>query len=151
MPRVTVGVTLKRSLPPQRQRAPSISLNFVALPKQWWRLHTVDKFSLFYVPLKNFSLVYIDVIIGGEGLHSLGLCSALRAFEKAGIFIVPRLLWHGTLGFFWSHPKDRPIQSLLMTHKKWRIYYNPDPPGETIYVERFSIGIKQCMMNQSII
>jgi hypothetical protein len=27
-----------------------------------------------------------------EGLQNLGLCSALRAFEQGGIFIVPHLL-----------------------------------------------------------
>jgi hypothetical protein len=41
----------------------------------------------FYVPLKNFSLT-----IAGEGLHNLGLCSALRALEQEGIFILPHLL-----------------------------------------------------------
>jgi hypothetical protein len=47
----------------------------------------------FYVPLKNFSLnKYGDVTIAGEGLQNLGLCSALRAFEQGGIFIVPHLL-----------------------------------------------------------
>jgi hypothetical protein len=30
--------------------------------------------------------------IAGEGLQNLGLCSALRAFEQGGIFIVPHLL-----------------------------------------------------------
>jgi hypothetical protein len=33
-----------------------------------------------------------DVTIAGEGLQNLGLCSALRAFEQEGIFIVPHLL-----------------------------------------------------------
>jgi hypothetical protein len=46
----------------------------------------------FYVPLKNFSLIYGDVTIADEGLQNLGLCSALRAFEQEEIFIVPRLL-----------------------------------------------------------
>jgi hypothetical protein len=45
---------------------------------------------LFYVLLKNISL--INVTIAGEGLQNLGLCSALRAFEQGGIFIVPHLL-----------------------------------------------------------
>jgi hypothetical protein len=45
----------------------------------------------FYVPLKNISLNE-DVTIAGEGLQNLGLCSALRAFEQGGIFIVPHLL-----------------------------------------------------------
>jgi hypothetical protein len=30
--------------------------------------------------------------VTGEGLQNLGLCSALRAFEQGGIFIVPHLL-----------------------------------------------------------
>jgi hypothetical protein len=49
----------------------------------------------FYVPLKNISLIWRHHI-AGEGLHNLGLCSALRAFEQGGIFIVQHLLWHGT-------------------------------------------------------
>jgi hypothetical protein len=36
--------------------------------------------------------LYGDVTIAGEGLQNLGLCSALRAFEQGGIFIVPHLL-----------------------------------------------------------
>ena len=43
----------------------------------------------FYVPLKNFNG---DVTNAGEGLQNLALCSALRAFEQGGIFIVPHLL-----------------------------------------------------------
>jgi hypothetical protein len=39
--------------------------------------------------------LYGDVTIAGEELQNLGLCSALRAFELGGIFIVP----HGTLVF----------------------------------------------------
>jgi hypothetical protein len=40
--------------------------------------------------------LYGYVNISGEGLQNLGLCSALRAFEQGGIFIVPHLLWHRT-------------------------------------------------------
>jgi hypothetical protein len=39
-----------------------------------------------------FTYKYGDVTIAGEGLQKLGLCSALRAFEQGGIFIVPHLL-----------------------------------------------------------
>jgi hypothetical protein len=46
----------------------------------------------FYIPLKNFSLIYGNFTIAGKGLQNLGLCSALRAFEQGGIFIVPHLL-----------------------------------------------------------
>jgi hypothetical protein len=54
----------------------------------------VFQILLFYVPLKFLSLIWImgDVTIAGEGLQNLGLCSALRAFEQRGIFIVPNLL-----------------------------------------------------------
>jgi hypothetical protein len=43
----------------------------------------------FYVPLKK-KITYVT--IAGEGLQNSGLCSALRAFEQGGIFIVPHLL-----------------------------------------------------------
>jgi hypothetical protein len=36
--------------------------------------------------------LYGDLTIAGEELQNLGQCSALRAFEQGGIFIVPRLL-----------------------------------------------------------
>jgi hypothetical protein len=67
-----------------------------------------------------FHIWYGDVTITGEGLQNFGLCSALRAFEQGGIFIVPHLLWHGPR-FFLSHPKDHPIiQSPLTTRKGCR-------------------------------
>jgi hypothetical protein len=50
---------------------------------------------LFYVPLKYIC----HVTITGEGLQNLGLCSALRAIEQGGIFIVPHLLRHGASFF----------------------------------------------------
>jgi hypothetical protein len=37
--------------------------------------------------------------IAAEGLQNVGLCSALSVFKQGGIFIVPHLLWHGTLIF----------------------------------------------------
>jgi hypothetical protein len=43
--------------------------------------------------------LYGDVTIAGEALQNLGLCSALRAFEQGGIFIVPHLLSQGTSVF----------------------------------------------------
>jgi hypothetical protein len=74
---------------------------------------------------------YGDGTITSEGLQNLGLrvCSALRAFEQGGIFVVPHLLWHGT-SFFRSHSNDCPIKSPLTTHKEmWGIYFNPDFHG----------------------
>jgi hypothetical protein len=36
--------------------------------------------------------------------------------------------------FFRSHPKDRPIQLPLTTHKgMWKIYSNPNPQGSVFY------------------
>jgi hypothetical protein len=71
-------------------------------------------------------LLYSDVQIASA--PNLGLCSALRAFEQNGIFIVPHLLWHGT-----SVLPDRRLQSPLTTHKgMWRTYSNTDPHGSPI-------------------
>jgi hypothetical protein len=50
-------------------------------------------------PAQEFFTLYGHVTIVGEGLQNLGLCSALRAFEQGGIFIVPLMLWHGTSVF----------------------------------------------------
>jgi hypothetical protein len=78
--------------------------------------------------------LYWDIIITGEGLQNLGLCSALRAFEDDEIFIVPNLLWHGQSIYPRFKPNDRPIQSPLTTHKgTWRTYSIPDPHGYSIW------------------
>jgi hypothetical protein len=55
-------------------------------------------FTVFTSRSRIFHL-YGDVTITGEWLQNLGLCSAFRAFEQGGIFIVSRLLWHGALVF----------------------------------------------------
>jgi hypothetical protein len=52
-----------------------------------------------YKTNKQTKQIYGDVTIAGEGLQNLGLCSALRAFEQRGIFIVPHLLRHGASVF----------------------------------------------------
>jgi hypothetical protein len=55
-------------------------------------------FIVLYTSRSRIFHSYEDVTITGEGLHNLGLFSALRAFELGGIFIVPHLLWHGASG-----------------------------------------------------
>jgi hypothetical protein len=50
-----------------------------------WELRPTHEFFFTYT-------VYGDVTIAGGGLQNLGLCSALRAFEQGGIFIVPHQL-----------------------------------------------------------
>jgi ABC-type multidrug transport system permease subunit len=53
---------------------------------------TLIDYLLFYVPLKNISLIW------RRHYYRLRiLCSALRAFEQGGIFIVPHLLWYGAI------------------------------------------------------
>jgi hypothetical protein len=46
----------------------------------------------FYVSCSRIFHLYGDVTIADEGLQILGQCSALRAFEQGGIFILPHLL-----------------------------------------------------------
>jgi hypothetical protein len=85
--------------------------------------------------------LYGDVIIAGEGLQNLGLCLVLRAFECSG----PLSRGGGSFSyytycdtgprFFWSHPKDCPIQSPLTTHEgMWRTYSNADPHRVLYYI-----------------
>jgi hypothetical protein len=56
--------------------------------------------------------LYGDVAIAGEGQQNLSLCSALRAFEQRGIFIVPHQLWHGTSVFSVSSEWPPPFSRL---------------------------------------
>ena len=63
---------------------------------------------------KYFS--YRDIAMG-EGLQNLVLCSKPTAFEQGGIFIVPHLLWHGTL-VGGSRSQDHP--KLVAFHDKQR-------------------------------
>jgi hypothetical protein len=77
-----------------------------------WCIKIGNVFALHYFPTENWLIIYGftcrsrifhlygDVTIAGERLPNFGLCSALRAFEQGGIFlIVPHLLWHGTSVF----------------------------------------------------
>jgi hypothetical protein len=57
----------------------------------WGRL--IDYFFILRPAQEYFTYIYM------EGQQNLGLCSALRAFEQGGIFIVPHLVWHGTSVF----------------------------------------------------
>jgi hypothetical protein len=70
--------------------------------------------------------LYGDVTIASEGLHNLGLCSAPRAFEQGGIFIVPHLLWHGASVF----PVSSEGPPLTTRMGMRRTYSNPDPHGK---------------------
>jgi hypothetical protein len=67
---------------------------------------------LFYVPLKN---CYRDVTIAGEGLQTLGLCSALSAFEQ-GEFLSCHTCCDTVPQFFQSHLKARPAQLVASYH-----------------------------------
>jgi hypothetical protein len=57
---------------------------------------------------------YRDVYFAGERLQNLGLCSALRAFERGGIFIVPHLLYvTWDFGFSGLIRRTAPFRHLL--------------------------------------
>jgi hypothetical protein len=60
-----------------------------------------------------------DVTIASEGLQTLGLCSALRAFKQGGVFIVPHLLWQGTSAFPVS--SEGTLQDLMILESGVRI------------------------------
>jgi hypothetical protein len=95
---------------------------------QTWRNHRV----VLLVSVSWTCFTTPDVIIVGEGLQNLGICSALMAFEQEGIFIVPHLLWHGASvflgGFFRSRLKDCPIHSpYIGLQGLLRTYSYPDP------------------------
>jgi hypothetical protein len=79
----------------------------ISLKLSLWFWRRLIDYLLFYVPFKNFSLICRRHHCRWKHAK-LDLCSALRAFEQGGIFIVPHLLWHGP-SFFRSHPKDHPI------------------------------------------
>jgi hypothetical protein len=59
------------------------------------------------------------VTITGDGAANFGLCSALRAFEQGGIFIVPHQLRHGTSVYTVS--SERPLQPWLLTLTSTRL------------------------------
>jgi hypothetical protein len=71
--------------------------HFLILFTQGWFVRSLIENDLiiycFTSHSRNFYL-YGDVTIADEGLQNLDQCSALRAFEQGGIFIVPHL-WNG--------------------------------------------------------
>jgi hypothetical protein len=97
-------------------------------------LYWLIDYLWFYVPLKNFHL-HGDVTIAVKG------CKFRAMLGAQGLWAGSRersLSCHTCCDtgprFFRSHPKDRPIQSPLTTHKgMWKIYSNPDPHMDQIY------------------
>jgi hypothetical protein len=65
--------------------------------------NSIDWLIIVLRPAKDFFFTYMyvyrDVTIASEGLQNLGLCSALRAFEQGGIFIVLHVLIRRTTPF----------------------------------------------------
>jgi hypothetical protein len=68
-------------------------------------------------PAQEMFHFYGNITIAGERLQNIALRSVLRVFKQGGIFILPKPLVIRGLGFFWSHPKDSPIQSPFTTPK----------------------------------
>jgi hypothetical protein len=139
------------------------------------RLNDVDNDWLIIYSFTSRSRIfhlYGDVTITGKGLQNLGLCSALRAFEHRGIFIVPHLLRHGALVFPVS--SEEPPHSVasydthgdvedLFLHRSWRspsvasydmqrdaedLYSYPDPHGfSSIWVKLSFAKNFLCMLS----
>jgi hypothetical protein len=73
---------------------------YLGIAKQCTKYKMIDWLIIYsFTSRSKFFHLYGDVTIAGEGLQNLGLCSALRAFEQGGVFIVPHLLWHGASVF----------------------------------------------------
>jgi hypothetical protein len=53
---------------------------------------SIDLFIYCFTSFSRIFHLYGDITITGEGLQNLGVCSAFRASEQGGIFIVPHLL-----------------------------------------------------------
>jgi hypothetical protein len=65
-------------------------LTFI-LPKS--KIFSLDRLIIYsFTSRSRIFHLHGDVTFAGERLQNLGLCSALRAFEQGGIFIVPQLL-----------------------------------------------------------
>jgi hypothetical protein len=82
------GFMIKISRPVSILNELGSKFNTSGLNIQRWEMTTPP-------PPGHFSTRFKILRYTGEGLQNLGLCSALRAFEQGGIFIVPQLLWHG--------------------------------------------------------
>ena len=87
-------------------------------------------YLLFYVPLKNISLIW-------RRHHCRWRAAKFRPMLGAQGLWAGRDLYRATPTvtreppFFRSNPKDLPIQSPLTTHERiWRIYSNPDSHGD---------------------
>jgi hypothetical protein len=102
------------------------------IPKDW--LIEYSRSRIFHL--------YGEITITGEGVQNLGLCSALRAFEQGGVFIVPHLHWDTGPRFFWFHPKDRTIQSPHTTRMGMRRTYSISDPHAVINHLRFYVPLK---------
>ena len=85
-------------------------------------------YQFLYVSLQNLSFIW-KVTFAGETPQNLGLCSALRAFEEEGIFIVSHLLWPRVSIF--PVPSEELPHSVPLTTRKGilRTYSNLYPHG----------------------
>jgi hypothetical protein len=124
--------------------------------KKWNRIRTTSwyPFLLSYCDILTCLFTVLRpaqeyfTIIAGEGLQNLSLCSALRAFEQGGIFIVPHLLWHGTSVFPVSSEGPPQLVALTTRIGIQRTHSNPGPHEGIIFaMRRLNAGL----MNSKII
>jgi hypothetical protein len=90
-------------------------------------MHINDKRLIVYCFTSRSRIVhsYGDVTIAGEGAAKFRPILGAQGLSAGRDLYRDSEPW-----FFRSHPKDRPIQWPLTTHKGvWRTYSNPDPHG----------------------
>jgi hypothetical protein len=113
--------------------------------------HKIDWLIIYcYTSRSRIFQLYGDVTIAGEGLQNLGLRST-GPLSREGSLSCHTCCDTG-LRLFRSHPKDRSIQSPLMTHKgMWRIYSNRNLHGSVQHKTRHEYFPYVHVVNDSIL
>jgi hypothetical protein len=100
--------------------------NFLNINIDWPSIlkHWLIDYLLFYVLLKNFSIIWSRYHYQWRAAKFKPLFSTQSLWTGRNLYpATPSMTW-GLGVVFWSHTKDCPIQSPLTTHKgMWRIKY----------------------------
>jgi hypothetical protein len=83
-------------------------------------------FTAVHLPQKSFTHMETSPLSVKGALQNFGLCTARRAFEQGGIFIVPHLLWHWASNFPVSSKGPPHLSASYDTQGIPRIYSNLD-------------------------
>jgi hypothetical protein len=124
---------------------PKLFIDFVT-HTQWISLfYNVDcLFVCLFIATRAIFSYLVAVIIAGDEAANLGLCSALRAFEQVGVFIVPHLLRLGTSVYTFSSERPAPTShsGIRTPWRKDNQIFAPDalttaPRGRLIILTEF--------------